>query len=204
MKQMRRIRQAGWILAAGLWLLAAAALDAAQAWERYEVILRREPFGRAPPPTPPPSDEAEEEQESALAPPPNDLRLCVITDTDLGLRVGVVSLKGKPPKTYFLRPGESDDDLELLEADFETGTALLRRDGQQFELQLEDGGNAAPSQGRAPAPARPPASTPSSLKARLEARRRQIAERRANNEAAREKFTREIQERRGALMRPDN
>jgi len=194
----------GWGLALAVWLLGVVAMEGAQAWERYEVILRREPFGRAPPASPPgPEDAAAEEEAPALAPPPRDLRLCAITDTDLGLRVGVVSLKGKPPKTYFLRPGESEDDLELIEADFELGTALLRRNGRQFELQLGDGGSSSPPRGPAAAGGPRPVATPASLKARLEARRRQIAERRARNEAARERFTDEIRQRQGNLMRPE-
>lgn len=100
---------------------------------RYQVILDRKPFGEPPPPppvAPPPPAKPEEPPEFTKT-----LTLCAIVDGDMGLRVGLVK-KGKTPQVYYLRPGEVEDGIELLEADYEGQRALLRVEGEEHWLGM--------------------------------------------------------------------
>ena len=106
--------------------------------ERYKVILDREPFGAAPVISDTP----------VVAPDPlipetapkfiKSLRMCAITETEeFGLRIGIVDIKAKPAKSYFFHVGETQDGLELLEADFEKEGALIKKDDKAFWLYLD-------------------------------------------------------------------
>ena len=106
--------------------------------ERYKVILDREPFGSAPVIAAVPE----------VAPDPlipetapkfiKTLRMCAITDTEeFGLRIGIVNIKAKPAKSYFFHVGETQDGLELLEADFEKEGALVKKDNKAFWIYLD-------------------------------------------------------------------
>jgi hypothetical protein len=108
------------------WTAAALAVVAAAAWGavdysdfgRYDVILSRKPFGVPPPPPPPPADQA-------VAPPPGppafvkNLRLCALTETKYGLKVGFLDITKKPPKSYYLRVGQNEDGIEVADADYD-------------------------------------------------------------------------------------
>lgn len=107
---------------------------------RYEIILQRRPFGEAPPsvnlaapaapviPTGPSFADA--------------LTMCAITAGGGAIRVGFVDTKVRPPKTYFLFVGDSEDGIEVVEANYEEETVTLSKDGDTRQLQMGGGGGA--------------------------------------------------------------
>ena len=116
-----------------------------QNFSRYDIILQRRPFG----------DAAPTAAELAVANRPvvptgpsfiDSLRLCAITDGGGAIRVGFVDIKSKPPKTYFLFVGQSEDGIEVVDADYENESVMLRKDGDERELVMA-GGAAAPVSG---------------------------------------------------------
>lgn len=137
---------------------AAAAVD--YSLPRYQVILDRQPFGAIP--VARPKDESVTPQ-IPVAPPPfiKILRMCAITETSsFGLRVGIVDIKAKPPKSYFFRIGDVQDGIELVDADFIKEGALLKKDGLAYWIFMD--GSMGPSEGggRTPAVTRTAAAGP--------------------------------------------
>jgi len=104
-----------------------------QEFSRYMVILDREPFGASAVLPEAPAVSAVSVEQSFV----KDLRMCAITDTEIGVRVGLVSLKGKPPKSYYLRIGASEDGIELVDADFEKLGALLRKGKEERWIYMD-------------------------------------------------------------------
>ncbi len=136
---------------AGAW--AASCAWAAHDFSRYEIILRTMPFGdtRLAP-------AVASNAVPAVVPPSQtfvrNLRLVALRERGATVRVGFVDITGKPqPRQYWLYVGEtSDDGIEVVEADFEAGKALLRKSGDQQWLLLTGRGPAAPA---VPAPMSP-------------------------------------------------
>ncbi len=104
-------------------------------FSHYEIILQRKPFG-APPPVvivqPPQPTIAPED---AFI---KNLRLCAITEDDDGIRVGLVDLMAKPPKSYFLYVGDIEDGIELVQADYAKESALLRKGVEEYWISMVD------------------------------------------------------------------
>jgi len=117
-----------------------------QDFARYEVILERRPFGEAPS-----ESEHAEEMHAAVPVGPSfvdSLSMCAITAGGGAMRVGFVDTKAKPPRTYFLFVGESEDGIEVVEVDYEAETALLRKGGEERILRMAGSiGSAAMSSG---------------------------------------------------------
>ncbi len=107
-----------------------------QNFGRYEVILNRRPFGEAP-------SEAELAAARPVVPAgpsfADSLQLCAITAGGGAIRVGFLDVKTKPPKTYFLFVGESEDGIEVVDADYDAETALLRKAGEERTLRMSHG-----------------------------------------------------------------
>jgi len=114
-------------------LLVASAVADVEDFSRYEVILSRKPFGK-----PPPRPSAANKKPAKPPAPPftKDLKMCAITDTMYGVRVGIVNLAVKPARSYYLRVGESEDGITLLDADFESGAALLRKGSEEHWIYM--------------------------------------------------------------------
>lgn len=105
--------------------------------KRYEVILSRRPFGAAP------VESSEGPEVVPPAPPPEfaaNLKMCAITEKDGAIRVGFVDGGGKPARTYFLFVGESENGYEVMRADYEAETAVVRKDGHEVDLKMGGGG----------------------------------------------------------------
>lgn len=105
-----------------------------QNFSRYEIILQRRPFGEVP---------SEAELSAAARSVPvgpsfiDSLRMCAITDDGGGsVRVGFVDIKAKPVKTYFLFVGESEDGIEVVDADYEEEMVTLRKAGDERKLSM--------------------------------------------------------------------
>jgi len=100
----------------------------------------RKPFGAVP---------VKMNQQEARKPIPaaesflKHLRLCAITDTEFGVRVGFVDLKSKPPKSYYLALGDSEDGIELVDADYEEEAAFLRKGAEEGWIRMSGGAGTA-------------------------------------------------------------
>lgn len=124
-------------------ILAACTVPAAVTpdFSRYEIILKRKPFGELPAP-PSPARPARPQ------PPPfvKDLRMCAMTESDFGIRVGFINIRSRPQKSYFLYVGESEDGIELVDADYDEERALLRKGSEQHWIYMsgKSGGSSQP------------------------------------------------------------
>jgi len=103
-------------------------------FDRYAIILDRRPFGDVP-------SDAELAAAAAPAVPSgpsfvDSLKMCAITDGGGALRVGFLDMKTNPPKTYFLFVGESEDGIEVVSADYDAETALLRKGEEERMLAM--------------------------------------------------------------------
>jgi len=175
-------------------------------FSRYSLILDRRPFAAA--------DLVDEsaDQVVTLEEPPafvKDLRMCAITESPAGIRVGFVNISAKPPQPYYLYVGDSEDGIELVEADYDGEGALLRKGAEQFWLQMGGeslGGGAPPAVGASSPPpiggssppAMPKVSSPAGKDGNItyaERRRRRLAEMRARAAASRDLSEEEVEKR---------
>ncbi len=121
------------VCAAGLFSSAAALADT-PAFQKYQVIIDRKPFGAAPPP---------QNNAPVVNVPKADsfaksLRLSMIIEADDGeMRVGFVD--NRTSKSYSLMAGESEDGIELVTASFEDEEAILKSGQEMALLKLASG-----------------------------------------------------------------
>jgi len=119
-------------------VLSAQSLVAASAEiSRYNLILERRPFA----PISSAADEAAKNIITVVEPPAfvKDLRMCAITESPAGVKVGFVNIVIKPPQPYYLYIGDADDGIELVDADYEKAGALLRKGGEQYWMYMGGG-----------------------------------------------------------------
>ncbi len=135
-----------------LGAFAASAQASRSGSERYDVILERKPFGAIPVRAAAPVEvEPAAPLHDAENPPRGafieTLRICAMTETDFGLRVGIVDIKSKPQAVYFLYPGEDEGGITVVDADFAGERALLSKEGESYWLGMNDkaGGGATPA-----------------------------------------------------------
>jgi len=103
-------------------------------FNRYKIILERKPFG--------------EVDALALAPEPvkvpvklpnfaKHYSMCAITDSYGEIMVGFIDKAKKGDvKYYYLRVGESQDGITLVEADYANESAKLSKDGREFWIDM--------------------------------------------------------------------
>jgi len=103
-------------------------------FNRYKIILERKPFG--------------DFDAFALAPEPDKTpvklpnfakhySMCAITDSYGEIMVGFIDKAKKGDvKYYYLRVGESQDGITLVEADYANESAKLSKDGQEFWIDM--------------------------------------------------------------------
>ena len=115
------------------------------AWDRYQVILEREPFGRAPQP----GDPGTEVDVVVIGEPPvpegptlaETVRLSVVT------RYGGTPAAGFTDTTtgrsFYLFEGQSVEDFTLISVEASSGAATLRKGAQEERLELGTMGGAA-------------------------------------------------------------
>jgi hypothetical protein len=124
------------VMLVGVMAISAAHGVVVNDFARYEVILQRRPFGEVP-------------SDAELAPPPKPvqtgpsfvdvLTMCAITSGGGAVRVGFVDTKAQPQKTYFLFVGESEDGIQVVDADYEAETVTLMKDGDTRVLRMGGG-----------------------------------------------------------------
>ncbi len=130
------LRGRPWALGVVLFGLAAGAAANRPTFDRYEIILTRQPFGTPAPVRVAPGPDP-------MVPGPEafikNLRMAAITENNAGIRVGLVDIQSKPTKTYFLYVGDIEDGIELVEADFVTERALLRKGSEEYWISMGSG-----------------------------------------------------------------
>jgi len=129
-----------------------AAATAAVDFSRYQVILERKPFGE-PPPDSQGGSGVVARAESFI----KDLRMVAITEDGKGeIKVGFVNIKDN--KSYYLKVGESDDEIQVVDADYGTESALLKKGMDEQWINMN--GDAA-SGGTQPGASAPTVASPS-------------------------------------------
>jgi len=93
---------------------------------KYAVILERKPFGEPPPET----AEQPVQPPQPQGPPLSDqYKLNAMKETEDGIWIGFIDIKTS--KSYYLKMGESEDGVEVVDADYDLEKALLRKDGRE-------------------------------------------------------------------------
>ena len=144
-------------------------------FETYQPILDRMPFGAPPDPNASPTTltaaDARKEQleKEKLAKQINMSALNITPDGRTA--IGFTDLSAKPPANYYLAVGESSDGWTVLEADYDTDTATVEKEGIEITLQLGKGliEPASPLGGGRPALSPFPAQTAVAAAAQLNA-----------------------------------
>ena len=135
-------------IALSLLLSGVACAAPAFDFSRYNIILTRRPFGEAP---------ADSAADDTGRPPPvqtgpsfaDSLRVCAMTDVDGLLRVGIVDIKAKPMKTYFLFVGEtSEDGIQVVDANYDDESVTLQKGDDVRQLSMSGGGASSASASR--------------------------------------------------------
>jgi hypothetical protein len=132
----------------GTWAGTGAILAAAPAhdFSWYQVILERKPFGVPPvvaSPAPGRGGPGAAAPQGAFI---NDLRMCAVTEQNDELRVGIVDIKNN--KSYLFRLGETQDDITLVDADYQEECALLRKGAEEYWISLKgDATSGSPASG---------------------------------------------------------
>jgi hypothetical protein len=108
-------------------------------FDRYQLILTKQPFGQEPP-------EADMIQVSASQSFARNLRLSMLFEgSDGTTRAGIVDNSTK--KSYILRVGEPQDGFEMIEADIKSSEAMVRKDNEVALFKLEAGAGQPISKG---------------------------------------------------------
>ncbi len=109
-------------------------------FERYQVILERQPFGPA---LSAESTEASTTSTTMVATSATGealgLRACGLVQVEgEGLRAGLVD--SKTGKSYFLAPGEMEDGIRVASVNFETEEVVVQRGSEMAILRLKEAG----------------------------------------------------------------
>lgn len=109
---------------------------AATSFDRYAIIIQRKPFG----------DEAVAAAMAAAAAAQataaesfaKNLKLCAITKNHFNGKVQVGLVDTATKKSYFLYEGDSEDGIELKEADYQNEKARLAKGGEEIWLDMAE------------------------------------------------------------------
>jgi hypothetical protein len=185
--KMKSIEMNLCVVCAALALAAEAALASGKIdFSRYDVILSRKPFGE------PPAEATAQPAVPAAAAFVKDIRMCAITESvEFGIRVGFVDIAAK--KNYYLRVGDTEDGIQLVDADYEKEAALLQKGSESYWINMTgqvNPGSSGPDQfGATGAPALPTTAISSlapdrmsSYTERVKRRRQAMEERRRQQE----------------------
>jgi hypothetical protein len=108
---------------------AATGMATDEGFERYQLILDKQPFGQEPP-------EADMVQVPASQSFARNLRLSMLFEGPDGTtRAGIVDNSTK--KSYILRIGEPQDGFEMVEADIRSSEAMVRKGNEVALFKLE-------------------------------------------------------------------
>ena len=100
-------------------------------FSKYQVILDRKPFGVAPPP----------EVVQPVFTPENSfaksLRMCALLEDDNGIRIGLIDQSNN--KNFFLSVGQTEENIELVSANYQDEEAVLRKGAEMAVIKLQSG-----------------------------------------------------------------
>ena len=103
-------------------------------FDRYKLIIERQPFGVVPPPATPEPPKTVSAANSFA----KNLRITALLEVDdSGLKVGFVDNKSK--KDYLMEVGDSEDGIEVVSADYENQEVVLRKDAEMAVVKLQSG-----------------------------------------------------------------
>jgi len=110
-------------------------------FSRYQVILDRMPFGEPPPPpsvvAPPAQPPTNEPAKNSVL---HSLRICALREVGGGkVRVGIVNIKEKPAKSYYLYTGQMQDGIRVADVDYGKRMALLQADNEELWIPMNAG-----------------------------------------------------------------
>ena len=102
-------------------------------FDRYQIIIDRKPFGTAPPPP---------KVEAPTIPPgesfANKIRMSALIEMEDGtVKIGLIDTTSNT--AFYLAEGETDMGVELVAADYENETAILKKGEEVVELKLASG-----------------------------------------------------------------
>jgi len=138
-----------WISIFSMAAICITAFAATPDFSRYQVILDRKPFGEPPPPEP----------ENTVIPLSQsfakDLRMsALLEDDEGGMRIGLINLKNN--SSFFLSEGQTEEGIELVEANYDKEEAVIRKGSEMAVIKLQSGTfkplNAAEQKARLNAP----------------------------------------------------
>ena len=129
-------------------MLASILCTAVQAgsFSRYNLILERRPFAKAVAP-----DSVDEKVVTVEKPPAfvKDLRMCAITESPAGIKVGFINIRQKKSNPYYIYVGDTTEDgITIVDANYDKGSALLRKGGEQFWLYMGGGSSGGNCSGK--------------------------------------------------------
>ncbi len=110
---------------------AVAARADVPAFDRYQIILDRKPFGEAPPP---------EVVEPVITPEQSfakNIRMCTLLEDERGIRIGLIDLQSN--KNFFLGVGENEEGIELVSASYKDEEAVLKKGSEMAVIKLQSG-----------------------------------------------------------------
>jgi hypothetical protein len=174
-----KMKTSGMALMAGIAFsmsaLAAYGAVTTEDFSRYQVILDRKIFG----------EPLTDGTTGPTNPPPTsfirDIKLVAITENSNGeLKVGFVDIKANS-KSYYLPVGGSDDGIEVVDADYDSESALLKKGGDSQWINMNSDASGGSSQAAVAAspdgnPAGPRVPYPERMKRRRETIRTRIVE----------------------------
>lgn len=125
------------LLIIGVPMRSPASIGAPPDFDRYAIILERSPFGLPTvahsPSSPPPSSPVAPAVAAAW-------RLCALTDSSSGLRIGLIDLSEQPPRSYLAKVGDTVSDVTLCAADYQGEWVELRDATGTWRLSLAASG----------------------------------------------------------------
>ncbi len=148
--------------------MAALAAPAAQtpfAFDRYQIILQRKPFGDMPAPEPPPPPPQPQGESFAKS-----LRLSMIVDVNDGETMKVGFVDTRTGRSYLLMPGESQDGIEVVSASWKDEEAILKQGAEMALIKIASGEVRAIGPGQPPTGG--PVTSPGAARPSWEERRR--------------------------------
>ncbi len=112
------------------------ALAQAPGFDRYEVILDRMPFGSEP--ADPPPGQAGNQPLTLAESFAKNLKMCAITHHVISGKLQVGLIDNATKKNYFLKIGDEEDGMTVVDADYEGERVLLRKGADEVWLGMND------------------------------------------------------------------
>ena len=117
------------------------AMAQAPGFDRYEVILDRMPFGSEP--ADPLPGQAGNQPLTLAESFAKNLKMCAITHHVISGKLQVGLIDNVTKKNYFLKIGDQEDGIEVVDADYKGERVLLRKGTEEVWLGMNEEANSA-------------------------------------------------------------